>query len=171
MYKKVPVEWAGRISKNPETDTRFDLDLWDGRTQAPDAQETKWVMLMQDRFSRKLDGIGLQSRQTDVLIDAFNTLLAQARSDAVPDGPAEVNMDAESGFTAHAFRDALEALGITIRVKKPGREEKQTLAQLDSAMATFKKALFRYQRQAGGRRLVELHRRRGSLRESEAHAL
>ena len=58
-------------------------------------------------------------------------------------------MDAEAGFTAHAFRDALEAQGITIRVKRPGREEKQSLAQLDSAMATFKKALFRYQRQAG----------------------
>ena len=54
VYKRVPVEWAGRISKGPQTDTRFDLDLWDGRTQAPDAQETKWVMLMQDRFSRKL---------------------------------------------------------------------------------------------------------------------
>ena len=66
VYKKVPVEWAGRISKNPETDSRFDLDLWDGRTQAPEAQPTKWVMLLQDRFSRKLYGIGLQSRQTDV---------------------------------------------------------------------------------------------------------
>ena len=34
-------------------------------------------------------------------------------------------------------------------MKKPRREEKQSLAQLDSAMATFKKALFRYQHQAG----------------------
>ena len=34
-------------------------------------------------------------------------------------------------------------------MKKPGREEKQSLAQLDSAMSTFKKALFRYQREAG----------------------
>jgi hypothetical protein len=33
-------------------------------------------------------------------------------------------MDAESGFTAHAFRDALEAQGITIRVTTPGREVK-----------------------------------------------
>ena len=149
VYKRVPVEWPGRISKPTETDVRFDLDLWDGRTQAPEAQAIKWVMLLQDRFSRKLFGIGVDSRQTDVLIDAFNTLLGRARADPFPDGPAEVNMDAESGFTAHAFRDALEAQGITIRVKRPGREEKQSLAQLDSAMATFKKALFRYQRQAG----------------------
>ena len=27
VYKRVPVEWAGRISKGPQTDTRFDLDL------------------------------------------------------------------------------------------------------------------------------------------------
>ena len=116
VYKRVPVEWPGRISKHPETDTRFDLDLWDGRTQAPDADPVKWVMLLQDRFSRKLYGIGLESRQTDVLFNAFMTLFGQARSDAVPDGPAEVNMDAEAGFTAHAFRDALEGRGITIRV-------------------------------------------------------
>ena len=116
VYKQVPHEWPGRISKNPETDTRFDLDLWDGRTQAPDTQPIKWVMLLQDRFSRKLYGLGVDSRQTDVLLGALNTFLGQARSDAIPDGPAEVSMDAESGFTAHAFRDALEAQGITIRV-------------------------------------------------------
>ena len=149
VYKKVPIEWGGTISKHPETDTRFDLDLWDGRTQAPDAQPIKWVMLLQDRFSRKLYGLGVDSRQTDVLLGAFNTLFGQARNDAIPDGPAEVSTDAESGFTAHAFRNALEAQGITIRVKTPGREEKQSLAQLDSAMSTFKKALFRYQREAG----------------------
>ena len=32
VYKRVPVEWPGRISKPTETDVRFDLDLWDGRT-------------------------------------------------------------------------------------------------------------------------------------------
>ena len=127
----------------------FDLDLWEGRTQAPASQPVKWVMLLQARFSRKLYGIGLETRQTNALLGAFNTLFARARSDAVPQGPAEVNMDAEAGFTANDFRDALEAQGITVRVKKPGREEKQSLAQLDSAMSTFKKALFRYQRQDG----------------------
>ncbi len=86
VYKRVPVEGAGRISKNPETDSRFGLDLWDGRTQAPEAQSIKWVMLLHGRFSRKLYDICLQSRQTDLLIDAFNTLLARARSDAVPQG-------------------------------------------------------------------------------------
>ncbi len=123
VYKKVPVEWPGRISKHPETDTRFDLDLGDGRTQAPDTQPIKWVMLLQDRFSRKLYGMGLQSQQTDVLLGAFNALMGQARADAIPDGTAEVSTDAESGFTAHAFRDALVAQGITLRVKTPGREE------------------------------------------------
>ena len=106
-------------------------------------------MLLQDRFSRKLYGIGLESRQTNVLLDAFNTLFARARSDNVEQGPPEVNMDAEAGFTSNDFRDGLEAQGVTVRVKRPGREEKQALAQLDSAMSTFKKALFRYQRQAG----------------------
>ena len=79
MYKRVPVEWPGRISKPTETDVRFDLDLWDGRTQAPADQPAKFVMLLQDRFSRKLYGIGLESRQTNVLLDAFNTLIARAQ--------------------------------------------------------------------------------------------
>ena len=41
VYKKVPVEWAGRISKPTETNVRFDLDIWDGRTQAPETQDIK----------------------------------------------------------------------------------------------------------------------------------
>ena len=46
VYKRVPVEWPGRISKPTETDVRFDLDLWDGRTQAPADQPVKRVMLL-----------------------------------------------------------------------------------------------------------------------------
>ena len=61
--KRVPVEWAGRTSKPTETDVRFDLDICDGRKQAPETQYIKQVMLLQDRFSRKLHGIGLASRQ------------------------------------------------------------------------------------------------------------
>ena len=52
VYKRVPVEWAGRISKPTETDVRFDLDLWDGRTQAPADQPVKWVMLLQPQALR-----------------------------------------------------------------------------------------------------------------------
>ena len=122
------MKWPGRISKPTETDVRFGLDLWDGRTQAPATQPVKWVILLQDRFSRKLYGIGKETRQTNALLDASNTLFARARSDAVEQGPPEVNMDAESGFTANDFRNALEAQGVTVRVVKPGREEKQALA-------------------------------------------
>ena len=100
VYKRVPVERPGRISKPTETDQTFDLDIWDGRTTAPADQPVKFVMLLQDRFSRKLYGIGLESRQTNALLDAFNTLYACARSDAVPQGPPEVNMDTEAGFTS-----------------------------------------------------------------------
>ena len=38
--------------------------------------------------------------------------------------------------------------GYTLRFKNKDREEKQALAQLDSIMGRFKKALFRYQREA-----------------------
>ena len=62
VYKKVPVEWPGRISKPTETDVRFDLDLWDGRTQAPEAQAIKFVIMLQDRFSRKLYDMGVASK-------------------------------------------------------------------------------------------------------------
>ena len=80
VCRREPVEWPGRISKPTETDVRFDLDLWDGRTQAPASQPVKWVMLLQDRFSRKLYGNGLETRQTTVLLDAFNTLFTRARA-------------------------------------------------------------------------------------------
>ena len=73
------MEWLGRICKPTETDVRFDLDLWDGRTHAPASQPVKWVMLLQDRFSRKLYGIGLETRQTNDLLAAFNTLFARAQ--------------------------------------------------------------------------------------------
>ena len=36
---------------------------------------------------------------------------------------------------------------MTLRIKTPGRDEKQSLAQLDSAMGKWKKALFRYMRE------------------------
>ena len=87
VYKRVPVEWPGRISKPTETDVRFDLDLWDGRTQAPADQPVKWVMLLQDRLSHELYGIGLESRQTNVLLDAFNTLYARALGRCAPGPP------------------------------------------------------------------------------------
>ena len=45
VCKRVPVEWPGRISKPTETDVRPDLDLGDGRTQAPADHPVKWVML------------------------------------------------------------------------------------------------------------------------------
>ena len=48
VYKRVPVEWKCAVSKPSETDVRFDLDLWDGRAQAPETQAVKWVMLLQN---------------------------------------------------------------------------------------------------------------------------
>ena len=64
----------------------------------------------------------------------------------------EINADAEAGFTSRLFRDAVETpdpggMGLTLRIKNPGRDEKQSLAQLDAAMSKFQKALFRYQRE------------------------
>ena len=85
VYKSVNVEWEGRISKHPQTDTRFDLDLWDGRASAPDDPEqegVKYVMLLQDRFSRLLAGAPLQGRTPGELLAAFNALLAHQRADA-----------------------------------------------------------------------------------------
>ena len=39
VYKRLPVEWEGTIIKHPQTDTRFDLDIADLRTQAAAEQE------------------------------------------------------------------------------------------------------------------------------------
>ena len=78
VYKQVPVEWEGTISKHPQTDTRFDLDIADLRTQAaavPDQMGYKFVMLMQDRFPRLLGGLPTETRQVPQLTASLNTLL------------------------------------------------------------------------------------------------
>ena len=41
VYKRVPQEWEGTISKHPQTDTRFDLDIADLRTQAAAVPEQR----------------------------------------------------------------------------------------------------------------------------------
>ena len=98
VYKRVPVEWEGTISKHPQTDTRFDLDIADLRTQSaavPDQMGYKFVMLMQDRFSCLVGGLPMETRQVPQLIATFNALLASMSQSAEPGIGIEVNADEE----------------------------------------------------------------------------
>ena len=80
----------------------------------------------------------METRQVPQLIATFNALLASMSQSAEPGIGIEVNADAESGFTSAEFQQNAATRGVTLRIKTPGREEKQSLAQLDSAMGTFK---------------------------------
>ena len=104
----MPVEWEGRISKHPQTDTRFDMDLWDGRASAPDVPEqggVKYVLLLQDRFSRYLTGAPLTGRTPPELLAAFTQAMETQMADPVaePGLGIEINADAEAGFTSRFF--------------------------------------------------------------------
>ena len=78
----------------------------ENRAQAPEAQDVEFAMIVRDGFSRKL-----WHRVSDApnqRLDACDEHFARTRSHAVPLGPANLDMDAEAGFTAHDIRDAQE---------------------------------------------------------------
>ncbi len=80
---------------------RFGLNIWDERTQAaavPGQQGFKLVMLMQDNFSRLLEGLPMETRQIPQLIATCNALLDSMSAGAQVG--IEVNKDAASGFGA-----------------------------------------------------------------------
>ena len=90
-------------------------------------------------------------------------MLREAREDdAKPDPEADVliNMDKAGEFVSEEFSGALEAAGVRTRFKKPGREQKNALAMVDSAMGKFARILFRYARNAADQ---EAQRRLGRL--------
>ena len=79
------------------------------------------MLLLLDRYSRKLYGRALPNRSAGVTVPAVLDMLQQAREDdAKPDPEVDVlfNMDKAGEFVSAEFTAALEAAGVRTRFKK-----------------------------------------------------
>ena len=64
--------------------------------------------------------------------------------DAKAEPPLLVNMDAAGEFTSAEFLSELDRRKISYRLKKPGREQKNALAMVDTAIGKLSRILLRY---------------------------
>ena len=84
VYKDVAQQWPGKIQKPVEPDHVFDLDGLDLQRQSPSTAAQggmKHVLLLLDRYSRKLYGRALPNRSAGVTVPAVQDLLREARED------------------------------------------------------------------------------------------
>ena len=84
VYKDVAQQWPGKIQKPVEPDHVFDLDGLDLQRQSPSTAAQggmKHVLLLLDRYSRKLYGRALPNRSAGVTVPAVQDMLREARED------------------------------------------------------------------------------------------
>ena len=73
-------------------------------------------------------------------IRAFTKMLRDAKTEP----PLLVNMDAAGEFTSAEFLSELDKRKVSHRLKKPGREQKNALAFVDTAIGKLSRILLRY---------------------------
>ena len=84
IYKDVAVQWPGKIQRPVQTDVLFDLDGLDLQRQSPSTAAQggmKHVLLLLDRYSRKLYGRAMDTRRARETADAVKSMLAEADAD------------------------------------------------------------------------------------------
>ena len=102
----------------------FDLGGLDLLWQSPAAQAEKHVLLLLDRYTRKLYARALPNRWRQVSIPAVQEMLAEARADNPEDnekagrGNTVISMDKAGEFVSEEFVAALEEAGIAARLKQ-----------------------------------------------------
>ena len=100
VYKEKAARWPGEIQKPSEPDRVFDLDGLDLRKQSPDIAEQEGyqhILMMQDRFTRKLFAVPLKTRGVRETLDAVKEMLRQAEAE---DDVREINMDLAGEFSS-----------------------------------------------------------------------
>ena len=123
MYKEVAQQWPGAISRPVEPDKSFDMDSIDLQrisTDDPAQEGKKHILVLLDRFSRRVYAEATATRSVTESIRAFTKMLRDAKAEP----PLLVNMDAAGEFTSAEFLSELDKRKISYRLKKPGREQK-----------------------------------------------
>jgi hypothetical protein len=114
---------------------RWAADLIDYTSSPSKKGGEKYILAVQDIFSRKLYAKALLRNDPRTVAAAFTDIVQQN------DSPEELNTDKGGEFTGNAFQVALRDLKIDHRVKDP--KDKNAIATLDVAIANLKKTLFR----------------------------
>ena len=126
----------GKIASDHLHDVWF-ADLIDF-SQTPSAGGEKYILIVQDVFSRRILTRSLMTKRPKEVAEAFEVILREAAVD-----PNELVVDKGSEFLGE-FKTAVELVDIKLKTKTSLRE----ISILDSAIGKFKKALVRDLRKA-----------------------
>ena len=125
LFAKAPTYRGKIVASRPNE--RWAIDFID--FTAEPSKEFKYILLVQDIFSRRLWAAALEEKTTDKYVLVLRSLFADVGK------PKEINADGE--FDSRTLNRFLAGQGIAARYKE-GRND---LATLDAAMNNFKKML------------------------------
>ena len=134
---------ARKISRPVEPDKVFDMDSIDSQrlsTDDPAQENKKHILVLLDRFSGRVYAEATATRQVTESIAMLTKMLRDAKAEP----PLLINMDAAGEFTSAEFLSQLDRKRISYRLKKPGREQKNALAMVDTAIGKLSRIVIRY---------------------------
>lgn len=100
-------------------------------TATPSGTGQKYILCVQDIYSRKLYTVDLAKHNPSAMATAFRIILAEAGAT-----PSQLNTDQGAEFTSGAFPVLLDDQGISHNVKDP--RDRQAISTLDRAIQCLK---------------------------------
>ena len=128
-------QYKGKIVAT-DINERWAADLIDYTSTPSKKGGEKYILVVQDIFTRKLYAKALLRNDPKTVGDAFKEIVQAAK-----ESPDELNTDKGGEFTGNAFQIALRGLKIRHRVKDP--MDRNAIATVDAAISNLKKSLFR----------------------------
>ena len=128
-------KYTGKIVSTHQNE-RWAADLIDYTSTPSKTGGEKYILVVQDIFTRKLYAKALLRNDPRTVAAAFKTIVESAK-----EPPEQINTDKGGEFTGNAFQVALRDLKIDHRLKDP--KDKNAIATVDVAIGNLKKALFR----------------------------
>ena len=104
----------------------------------PTEDKERYILVVQDVFSRRLWTEALKDKRPSTVLQAFRTIMSRAKAK-----PERLQTDLGAEFGS-VFQDELESEGI--KVRKKAKEDINAIATLDVAIGRLKKALARVAR-------------------------
>ena len=127
-------QYKGKIVAT-DINERWAADLIDYTSTPSKKGGEKYILVVQDIFTRKLYAKALSRNDPKTVAEAFKEIVRSASP------PQELNTDKGGEFTGNPFQVALRTLKIRHRVKDP--MDRNAIATVDAAISNLKKALFR----------------------------